>query len=142
MFTVLPFLFLNDRTKSLFTIWKVGSFKVSKYGFGTCIDTFDCHLLQLIVSLKADFNFSKSFALSWVDKFATGTQSFVTVIVNIVVFVSSYNAHFSDQVKIRLTSQLIKGTSRVLGKLLKYFNEIIISTFFVLPVAVTNVSFC
>ena len=35
----------------------------------------------------------------------------------------------------RLTSQLINGISRVLQKLLKYFNGTVISTFFVLPAA-------
>ena len=40
-----------------------------------------------------------------------------------------------DDVKIRLTSQLTKGISRVLQKLLKYFNGTIISTPFVLPAA-------
>ena len=35
----------------------------------------------------------------------------------------------------RLISQLIKGISRVLQKLLKYFNGTIISTSFVLPSA-------
>ena len=34
-------------------------------------------------------------------------------------------------VKMRLTSQLISGISRVLQKLIKYFNGTIISTFFV-----------
>ena len=36
-----------------------------------------------------------------------------------------------DHVKMRLTSQLIKGISKVLQKLLKYFNGTIISTSFV-----------
>ena len=40
-----------------------------------------------------------------------------------------------DHVKIRLTSQLIKGISSVLQKLLKYFNGTIISTSFVLPLS-------
>ena len=40
-----------------------------------------------------------------------------------------------DHVKMRLTSQLINGISRVLQKLLKYFNGTIISTSFVLPIA-------
>ena len=35
--------------------------------------------------------------------------------------------------KVRLTSQLINDTSRVLQKLLKYFNDTIISTSFSLP---------
>ena len=36
-----------------------------------------------------------------------------------------------DQIKIRLTLQLINGISRVLQKCLKYFNGTIISTIFV-----------
>ena len=36
----------------------------------------------------------------------------------------------------RLISQLIKGISRVLQKLLKYFNDTAILTFFVFPSAV------
>ena len=39
------------------------------------------------------------------------------------------NTQFSDQVKIRFISQLIKGVSGVLQKLLKYFNGTAISTF-------------
>ena len=42
---------------------------------------------------------------------------------------------FSDQVKMRLLSQLIKGISRVLQKLLKYFNGTAILTSSVLPSA-------
>ena len=38
-----------------------------------------------------------------------------------------------DQDKIRLISQLIKGISRVLQKLLKYFNGTAVLTSFVLP---------
>ena len=38
---------------------------------------------------------------------------------------------FADQVKIRLTLQLIKGISRALQKLLQYFNGNIISTLFI-----------
>ena len=40
---------------------------------------------------------------------------------------------FADHVKISPTSQLIKGISRVLQKLLKYFDGTIISTLFILP---------
>ena len=40
---------------------------------------------------------------------------------------------FDDHIKFSLTSQLIKGISRVLQKLLKYFNGTIISTSFSLP---------
>ena len=42
----------------------------------------------------------------------------------------------------RLISQLIKGISRVLQKLIKYFNGIIISTFFVPPAIATPVISC
>ena len=53
------------------------------------------------------------------------------------------NTHFSDQVKMKLISQLIKDISRVLEKLLKHLNGTIISTSFV-PFAATGllVIFC
>ena len=40
-----------------------------------------------------------------------------------------------NHVKMKLISQLIKGISRVLQKLLKYFNGTVISTIFLLPAA-------
>ena len=40
---------------------------------------------------------------------------------------------FAEHVKISSTSQLIKGISRVLQKLINYFNGIIISTLSILP---------
>ena len=40
---------------------------------------------------------------------------------------------FADHVKISSTSQLIKGISKVVQKLLKYFNGTIISTSCILP---------
>ena len=43
--------------------------------------------------------------------------------------------HVDDQVKMRLISQLIKGISRVLQKLLKYFDYTTILTSFVLLAA-------
>ena len=49
--------------------------------------------------------------------------------------------HFLDQFRWRLISQLIKGISRVLQKLLRYFNGTIISTFFVLLFPVPPVIF-
>ena len=49
----------------------------------------------------------------------------------------------SDNDKIRLILQLIKGNSRVLQKLLKYFNGVTISIFFsILPSLVEPVIFC
>ena len=50
--------------------------------------------------------------------------------------------NFSDQVKMKLVSQLIKGISRVLQKLLKYFNCTILSTSFLPLAAVLPVIFC
>ena len=80
------------------------------------------------------------------DKVTTATYIFVPVILN-VEFIGLLipsnglspptasldpllvNAQFSDQVKVKDTSQLINGTSKVLRKLLKYFNGAVISTF-------------
>ena len=63
----------------------------------------------------------------------------VSVIASAVSFVSLDNTHLSDQVKMRLSSQIIKGISRVFQKLLKYFNDTIISTSFVPPSAILPV---
>ena len=49
---------------------------------------------------------------------------------------------FADQVNIRLISQLTNGISRVLQKLLRYFNGTIISTSFVSSFPVCSVIFC
>ena len=73
MCTFLSSSFSNDKTKSLFTPWKLGSIKKSKYWFCLSGETFGWYLFQLIVLLKPDFNCSSSFALSWVDKFTTET---------------------------------------------------------------------
>ena len=54
----------------------------------------------------------------------------------------SYLTYFSDQVRLRLISQLIKGISRVLQKLLRYFNSSLISTCFVLSLPAWSVVFC
>ena len=94
---------------------------------------FDSYLRQLIVLLKPDFNYWSNFALSCVDKVTTETLSFVSVILNFVSRVAEEITQVRDHVKIRLTSQLINGTSRVLQKLLKHFNGTIISIFFALP---------
>ena len=95
MCTVLSFLFLSDKTKSLFTPWKHGSIKKSKYIFADFIGTFDWYLFQLIVLLKPDFNCCNRFALSLVDEVTTGTQSFVSVIAKFVSFVWFYKTLFS-----------------------------------------------
>ena len=63
----------NDKTKSIFSPWKLGSIKKSKYWFCLSVDTFGWYLVQLNVLFKPDFNFSSRFALSWVDKVSTET---------------------------------------------------------------------
>ena len=73
MCTVLSTLFSNNKTKILFTPWKLGSIKKSQYGFGACIDTFDWYLFQLVVLSKPNFNYYNSFASSWVHKVESGT---------------------------------------------------------------------
>ena len=49
---------------------------------------------------------------------------------------------FAGQVRMRLISQLINGTSSVLQELLKYFNGIITGTAFVPSSPVEPVIFC
>ena len=95
MCTFLSSLFSNNKTKSLFTPWKLGSIKKSKYWFFICIETFDWYLFQLIFLLKPDFNCSNSFAL-------TGTQIFVSVILNFVSPAAEEITQFSGQVKVTL----------------------------------------
>ena len=83
---------------------------------------------------KPDFNCCNSFALSWIDKVATGTQVFVPVIVNVGYWPtvgSSVMKHLAGQVRIRLNSQSINSISRVLQKLLKCFNGTLVLTFFI-----------
>ena len=74
------------------------------------------------------------------DKATTGTYNFVSVILN-VAFVGALIRmirimeqdplqDFADHVKVKDTSQLIKGIYSVLRKLLKCFNGTTISAFF------------
>ena len=92
-------------------------------------------LVDISSNLKPDFNFSSSFSLSSVDKVTIGTKGFVSAIANVVAFALLDSTHLSDQVKIALISKLIKTISRVLRKLLQYFNGSIISTSSVQPSA-------
>ena len=59
----------------------------------------------------------------------------MSLILSFVSPVAEEVIQFDDQVKIRLTSQLTNDISRVLQKLLKFFNGTIISTSFLLPAA-------
>ena len=85
--------------------------------------------------MKPDFSCSNNFALACVDQVTTGTYNFVSVISNFPSPVELTITQVDDHVKIKLTSQLIKGISIVLQKLLKYFNGTIISTSFSIPLA-------
>ena len=92
-------------------------------------------------SYKPDFNFCNSFPFSWVDKV---TQQNTKVC--ICYFKSCYSVPFkkimqlSDQVKIKLISQLIKGISRVLQNLLKYFKSTPIFRFLILSLSVLSIN--
>ena len=50
-----------------------------------------------------------------------------------------FTIQFEDQFRIRLIAKLIKGISRVLQDLIRYFNGTIISTSFVLSLPVFRV---
>ena len=108
MCTVLTTVSSNDKTKSLFTPWK----------------------LESINPLNPDFNCCGSFVLYWVDRLFNGTSNFVSVITKVVFLSTSQMIEFPvpNQVRIRLISQVIKGISRVLHKLLRYFNDTAIFT--------------
>ena len=82
--------------------------------------------------LKPDFNCCNRSVLSWVYKITIGTQSFISVIANVV----------NSQTKMRLISQSIDGISTVLQKLLKWFNDTIILASFILSALVLSVIFC
>ena len=103
----------------------------------------DLYLFHLIVLLNPVLNYSKSFLSFSVDKVTTGTYNFVSVIWNIApVGETSFHlfvitllsmlviTHSLGQGKIKDTSQLINGISKVLQKLLRYFNGTAISTSF------------
>ena len=101
------------------------------------------NLFHLIVLLNPVLNCSKSVLSFSVDKVTTGAYNFVTIFLNVAfageiylcIFVISLFSNlvitqFSDQVKVKDTSQLINGIFKVLRKLLKYFNGTAISTSF------------
>ena len=89
---------------------------------------FDWYLFQLIVLLKHDFSSCNSFALPlyYIWKFC------ISVIENFVTAVAE-EIYSAEQVRMILILHLIKCISRVLQKLLKYFNCNAISPSFVLP---------
>ena len=54
---------------------------------------------------------------------------------------STITKQFADQVRMRLISQLINSISNVLQKQFKYFNDTIISTFYVASFSILPVDF-
>ena len=76
-------------------------------------------LIKLQLEHKALYHFS--LCISFLSNFPTPVELAIT--------------QLDEHVKVRLTSQLNNGISRVLQNLLKYFNGYIISTSFVLPAA-------
>ena len=103
-----------------------------------------------MVILNPVLNCSKNLLSSLVERVTTGTYNFVSVILNVafvgvfitglaglfpwaalaVCIIISVKTQFSDQVKIKYTSKLMKGMSKVLQKLLQCFNGTIVSIFF------------
>ena len=63
----------NAKTKSLFTPWKLDLTKSLKFVFCADNSGFDRYLFQLIILLKPDFDCCNNYALSRIDKVATGT---------------------------------------------------------------------
>ena len=96
----------------------------------------DWYLFQLNVLLKPDFNCFDSFtivSIVLVDKFTTGTLSFVSFTINVGSWPAAVPAtkhQFLYQVNIGLISELCNNISSVLQKLLKYFNGTINSIYF------------
>ena len=100
----------------------------------------------MIVLLNPVFNCSKSLLSFSADKVTTGTYNFQSAIlktafVGLLIPATAGSAsgsaslvallvitQFSDQVRVKDTSQSINGMSSVLQKLLKYFNGTRIST--------------
>ena len=81
--------------------------------------------------MNPDFNCCSNFVLSWVDKVTTVTKKFVLAIAKFIALSPSEITQCAGQVRIRLSSQLIKGISGVLQKLLKYFNGTAIFAFII-----------
>ena len=120
-------LFSNDKTKGLFTPWKLGSIKKSKYWFRAYSVILDGYFFQLIVLSKPDSSCFNNVTLSWVQRVTAGKKSFVSVIVNVsswfvqyqqlkTIFWPSYQKtnftinyrHFKGSTKNNLMEQLFK----------------------------------
>ena len=71
----------------------------------------------------------------------TGTKSFIYVFAKVVSLKPSEITQFADQIRIWLTSHLIKDISRVLQKILKYFNCLAIFAFIMLSLLAFSKTF-
>ena len=92
---------------------------------------FEVYLFQLVVLLKPDYNCCNNFALSWVDKVLTWTQSRVLFIANDAFWFALLGYSRNHNTNYWPSQSKIKGISRILQRLRKYFNGTIISTLFV-----------
>ena len=72
----------NDKTKSIFSPWKLGSIKKSKYWFCLSVDTFGWYLVQLIVLFKQILIFQA--VLHYLELIKFQLKHKVSVIENIV----------------------------------------------------------
>ena len=106
--------------------------------FFGCVIISDLNLFQENVLLNPWFMFSKKLMWSFMDKVTTGTWRLVLFIWHIALIkLSSYfnNTQFFDHEKSSTILQLIKGKSKDIQKIFKYFNGITNS---VLSVVVVN----
>ena len=106
--------------------------------FFGCVIISNLNLFQENVLLNPWFMFSRKLMLSFMDKVTTGTWRLVLFIWHIALIkLSSYfnNTQFFDHEKSSTILQLIKGKSKDIQKIFKYFNGITNS---VLSVVVVN----
>ena len=106
----------KQKTKWLFTSWKLGSIRESKSRFRSCIVTFDWYFSQLFVTLKPDFNCVIAFYYLELKKLQLEHNFFVSVNAKTRTWLStepSLLKQWEDQVKIRLISQSVNSISGV-----------------------------
>ena len=80
--------------------------------------------------LNTELRCCNNFALSLVDKVTAGEKRFISVLPNAVASFAALDD--KTQFPVRLILRLISDIARVPQKILKYFNGIVLSTFFVL----------
>ena len=133
--------FLNEKSNNLLTFLNVGSIIWSELLFFGCVVISNLYLFQDFVLLNPCFKYSKNLMLSFIDKVTTRVAGWCSSCCccccwwcncwngshcSAVVDVSDVMQYYV-YVKSSSICQLIKGKSRDLQKLLKYFNETITS---------------